>query len=251
MLGIGAEPATGVSGAGCHNPSVAHNRRQQRRQGVVYGPPRGFDQQSNGGAFIGRLVGLGVVVLALGLLAIGAVAFVGAGGSPTVAPARSELAGASPTASLPPAATSLPTAAPTVVTTTAPSSFALPTAVSSFVPQVNVGPGYITFGTRSDSQLHIVDPQVTFSPGQRIVWSAFLVDVANSVDLRIHILKFDPASGTELLVSDEEVTPVVQGSQLFLRRFRPENALQGPGIYAVRYVRGIQVMSEGHFEIRE
>lgn len=230
---------------------MAYNRRQQRRQGVVYGPPRGMESRGDGGAFIGRIVGLAVVVAALGVLAVGAVAFVGNGGSPTVVPGRTGIPGLSPLPRVTSLATPGFTADTGIPTPTAPASVALPTAGVSFVPQVNVGPGYITFGTKSDSQLHIVDPQVTFEPGQRIVWSAFLVDTANSVDLRIHTFRLDTALGTETLIADEEVTPVVQGSQLFVRRFRAGGVLQEPGVYVVRYVRGAQVMSEGYFEIRE
>ena len=117
-------------------------------------------------------------------------------------------------------------------------------------PNVEIGLGFVTFGTRTDGQLHIVDPRATFGMNERITWSAFLTAPADSVDLRLQIFKQDAAAvGGELLISDAEVTPVVIHAQLLEHRIRPEVALQGPGIYVVRYVRGTELMSEGYFQV--
>jgi hypothetical protein len=82
------------------------------------------------------------------------------------------------------------------------------------------------------------------------VWSAYLTERANSVDIRIRVVKVDgtPPTG-ERLVLDEPVTPNVRGAQIFQRRFRPSEMLDGPGIYFVRYVRGTEILSQGSLEI--
>src|SRR3989304_3564539 len=61
-----------------------------------------------------------------------------------------------------------------------------------FVPTVQVGPGFVTFGTRSDADLNIVDARSAFRPGGTITWSAHLSEPANSADLQVRVLKLDP-----------------------------------------------------------
>jgi hypothetical protein len=156
-------------------------------------------------------------------------------------------ASASAEASIEPALTPLPTtepaATPTSGTTPAP---------TPFVPTVNVGPGYITFGTNSNSQLEVTDPTTIFGADERMVWSAYLIDRANSADLRIVVLKLDPAAPDgQRLVAESDVRPVANGAQLFLRRTRVSTIIDGPGLYTVRYVRGDQIMSEGSFLVGE
>ena len=115
---------------------------------------------------------------------------------------------------------------------------------------MQIGEGYVTFGTRDDDQLHILDPRSVFAMDERIVWSAFLTERADSAELRIHILKIDPAVvGGERLIVDEEVTPLVINAQIFSRRLRPQALLDGPGVYVVRYLRGTDLLSEGYLEI--
>ncbi len=85
---------------------------------------------------------------------------------------------------------------------------------------------------------------------ERIVWSAFLTERADSIELRVHVLKIDGAAvGGERLIIDSEVTPIVRDAQIFSRRLRPEAVLEGPGVYVVRYLRGTDVLSEGFLEI--
>jgi hypothetical protein len=108
----------------------------------------------------------------------------------------------------------------------------------------------VTFGTRSNRQLHIIDPRASFSIDGRIVWSAYLAERADSAELRVNIYKIDgtPPTGERLIV-DDEVTPLVLDAQIFERRIQPREVLDGPGIYVVRYVRGTEVLSEGAVEI--
>jgi hypothetical protein len=227
--------------------------RQHRRQGVVYGPVRPGGSGSDGGAILGRLLGLIVLVLAVGVLGVGAVALMADGGSPPPTRTPGVTAQLSPTPSLGP----LPTAEPTASTSPLPSlspgaSASTSPSPTPFVPLVQVGPGFVTFGTRVDAQRHVVDPRAAFARSERISWSAHLTEPANSVDLRVRVSKLDPAApGGELPVSDDEVTPIVTAGQIFTRRIRPANALSGPGLYVVRYVRGDQVMSEGYFLLEQ
>jgi hypothetical protein len=128
-----------------------------------------------------------------------------------------------------------------------------PSAIPTLVPPVvQVGPGFVTFGTRADATLHVLDPRATFAANERITWSAFLTARADSSELRLKIFKLDPAAvGGETPISDDEVSPLVRNAQIFQHRLRPDAELQGPGIYVVRYLRGIELMSEGYFQVSE
>jgi hypothetical protein len=119
-------------------------------------------------------------------------------------------------------------------------------------PLVHIGEGFVTFGSRANQQLNIVDPRSVFRANERIVWSAFLTEPADSIELLVRISKMDPtAIGGERVISDSAVTPLVSGAQIFQNRIRPAAALEGPGVYAVRYIRGEEVLSEGFLEIIE
>lgn len=235
---------------------MAYNRRKPRRQGVVYGPPRERDRYSDNGILIGRFLGLGILLLTLGVLAAGAVAFMGdRAAAPLPSPVRSApVAGASTAPTSPPTspptsrATASASAQPTVTPT---GSAPVPTiAPTSVPPLVQIGEGFVTFGTRSDDQLHVIDPRSTFGVDERIVWSAFLIAPADSVELIIRILKIDSAAiGGERLIAEAAVTPLVRNAQIFRSRIWPQAGLDGPGVYVVRYVRGEDVMSEGFLEI--
>ncbi len=225
---------------------MTSNRRQQRRPGVVYGPPRGREP-SGSGFVIGRLLGLALLVLTLGLLAVGVLAFMGNRGGPARSPARSSFAGASPTNGPTPLPTEI-VALPSLAST--PSPVGPSESPTTAPPNVEIGLGFVTFGTRTDGQAHIVDPRATFARNERITWSAFLTAPANSVDLRLQIYKQDPAAvGGEVQILDSAVQPVVVHAQLLEHRIRPDVALQGQGIYVVRYVRGTELMSEGYFQV--
>jgi hypothetical protein len=238
--------------------------RRPRRQGVVYGPVQareGYEASS----LIGRILGMLVVAAAVGVLAVGALTFLGDGanvGGPAVtSPTPTALAVDSPPPSPPPAA---PTAPPTPQPATVPPAetpTAMPSPVDGASPppeataapvglDVREGPGYVTFGTQNNSNLRITDAGTSFGPSQRITWSAHLTERANSADLRIETSKVDPETGAEEVVLEEEVRPRVSGAQIFLRRLRPDRVLDGPGVYVVRYLRGDTVMAEGSFEVR-
>lgn len=218
----------------------------------MHGPPRERDRYSDNGVLIGRFLGLGILLLALGALAAGAVAFMGdRGAAPVSTPVRS-----APLTALGTAPTSAPTTRPTSdasiqPTVTPPGSTSIPPVAPTNVPPlVQIGEGFVTFGTRSDNQLRIIDPRATFGIDERIVWSAFLIAPADSFELGVRIVKMDStAVGGERLIVEEAVTPLVRNAQIFQSRIRPVAALDGPGTYAVRYVRGEDVMSEGFLEI--
>ena len=223
---------TGPLRARCNNPFVAYNRRQQRRQGIRYGPPRERERYTENGVLIGRFLGLGILLLASGVLAAGALAFVGDLPSATPSPFRTpfEFAPASglvatQEATLPPPSespTTLPLDTPaassaspafTVPPVTFPAATLLPTpGGTSAPPLVEIGEGFVTFGTRSDRGLHILDPRSTFAINERIVWSAFLTSAADSIQLHFQDLNLDPATPARRAgyFLDEPVTPLVQ-----------------------------------------
>jgi hypothetical protein len=229
---------------------VAYNRRPQRRPGIRYGPPREKERYTDTGVLIGRLLGLGVLLLTVGVLAAGALAFMGdlpgssrASRSPTsVAANPSTLESASIATPIPSRTPFQPLPTPSTMPST-------PSPAPTIVPPlVQIGPGYVTFGTHADRTLKIVDPQSVFDIGQRITWSAYLSEIANSEELNIQILKLDnEVIGGETLISDEPVTPLVTGAQLFQQRIRPQQDLSGPGLYVVRYLRNTDILSEGFF----
>jgi hypothetical protein len=233
---------------------VASNRRQpSRRQGIRYGPPREKARFSDNGVLIGRLLGLGILVLTVGVLAAGALAFMRESPAAATATAtrRSTFAAFSPSAApqSTPTPTPIATATPAESASPAGSPTPLPT---NPAPLVNIGEGYVTFGTRADDSLHIVDPRSLFRLSERIVWSAFLAERADAVDLLVRISKIDPNEvGGERVISDAPVTPLVRNAQIFQNRIRPGTSLDGPGLYAVRYLRGEETLSEGFVEITE
>lgn len=197
---------------------------------------------------MGRLLGLGVIVLAMSVLAVGAMAFLNApSGSPRprtptpnplVTPAATFGAEASP----PPG--SSPSAA-------APSAEPSPSA-TPFEPTVQVGPGFVTFGTQAGESVTIKDPRATFQVSETIRWSAYLSQPVESLDMTVRVLKLDAASESgERLISEAPVHPISIGNVRFGRRIEPERALDGPGIYIVRYLRGETVMSQGYFLLTE
>lgn len=228
---------------------MANSRRQKPRQGIVYGPPRQREQPRESGIIIGRFLGLGVLLLTFGLLAAGALAFMGDQGVPAQTPPRTRAPQASATSD--PSATSLPLDTPVASTPAVTSSPAVPSTIPTPVPPVvQVGPGFVTFGTRADATMHVLDPRATFAGNERIIWSAFLTARADSPDLRLRIYRLDTSAvGGEAPISDDEVVPLVRNAQIFQLRLRPDVALDGPGIYVVRYVRGVELMSEGYFQV--
>ena len=230
---------------------MANNRRQpSRRQGIRYGPPREKARFSDNGVLIGRFLGLGILLLTVGVLAAGALAFMRDNPAATATPRRTFVA-------FTPSAAPSATPAPTVVATPTPSQTPLasgsPTPLPTNPPPlVQIGEGYVTFGTRADNSLHIIDPKSVFKLNERIVWSAFLSERADSVNLLVRISKIDPTQiGGELVISESPVTPLVRNAQIFQNRIRPGTNLSGPGIYAVRYMRGEETLSEGFLEITE
>ena len=152
---------------------MAYNRRQQRRQGIRYGPPRERERFSDNGVLIGRFLGLGILLLTIGLLAAGALAFMG--DLPGRSPAPTRTAPAVAAASVLPAESGLESSAPSQAPTTIPTTGTIPPttvpspAATIVPPLVQIGEGYVTFGTHSDNQLRITDPRSVFAIDDRIV----------------------------------------------------------------------------------
>lgn len=217
------------------------SNRVPRRQGVIYGPPRPEPEDGANSALIGRVLGIGMVALAFAVLAGG---FVLANRPPGPTPTRQ----VGPTASPPPPSPSaqpstLPTPdLPTPVPTPAP---------TPFVPVVQVGPGFVTFGTQFNPDGTIADPRTLFVPSDRIAWTGFLTEPTDREDLIVRLYKLDDSvpGGLRLLSEGEARTRV--GDRLHYTRsdVNPNRALDGPGIYLVRYLRTDIVLAEGYFEL--
>jgi hypothetical protein len=198
-------------------------------------------------------MGLFVLVMAVVVLGFGVINFFGnQDPSPTRTP--NLVAVATPTIDLsqlptaiPTGTAGLPTGSPSASESLSPGETPTPTP-----PLIQVGPGFVTFGTRADNDLRILDPKTSFTSADRIVWSAHLVDPVNASDVRVLVVKEDPASpGGERLVADDAITQAGSEVQLLVRRIRPGRYLDGPGFYTVRYVRGDRLMAEGYFMLTE
>jgi hypothetical protein len=215
------------------------SNRLPRRQGVIYGPPRPSDEGARG-ALIGRLVGLGMVGLALAVL-VGAVVLVN---RPLAATPTRQIG---PTAIPAPQS---PSAAPSGQPSTSPSP--VPSA-SPFVPAVQVGPGFVTFGTQLKGDMTVADPRASFTSSDRIAWSAYLSEPSDAADVTARLYKLDEAAPDgERLLSEGGARPRINNSDHFTRSgIRPGRDLDGPGIYLVRYLKGDTVLAEGFFELHE
>lgn len=237
------------------------NYRNQPRQGVVYGPagPQGGGDRT---ALLGTLLGVLVVLVAMAMLTVAAFAVIGdlsaspspsasliAQSSPSPSPSTGATSSASPAPSgsqgVPPSSSpggeSSPPASPVATPTPPPGSFA---------PQVQVGPGYVTFGTKTNAKLHITNARATFSSQDpRIMWSAHLTSPADAADLHIHIYELDASvSGGRRLLWDHQLTIHAKGAQIYKSYLRTKTALRGPGIYEVQYLRGNEVLADGFFK---
>jgi len=218
------------------------SNRVPRRQGVIYGPPRPSDEGA-GGALIGRVVGLGMVALALAVLA-GAVVLVNR--PPQATPTRQ----IGPTATPAPPS---PSATPSGQPSASPASPSPAPSASPFVPTVQVGPGFVTFGTQLDRDMTVAAPRASFAPSDRIAWSAYLTEAADATDVIARLYKLDEgAPGGERLLSEGGARPRIKDSDHFTRSgIRPGRDLDGPGIYLVRYLKGETVLAQGYFELSE
>ncbi len=60
----------------------------------------------------------------------------------------------------------------------------------------------------------------------------------------------DTVPGGERLLSEGDARPRIKNGLLFTRfNLNPRRALEGPGIYLVRYLRTDIVLAEGYFEL--
>lgn len=217
------------------------SNRVPRRQGVIYGPPRPESGDGSHSALIGRVLGLGMVGLALAVL-VGAVVLVNR--PPAATPTRQ----IGPTGSPAPQSPSVvPSTQPTGTPATAPPA----PSPTPFAPTVQVGPGFVTFGTRLNADRTVADPRATFVPSDRIAWSGYLTEATDAKDVIVRLFKLDDAApGGERLLSEGDARPHVKAARLFTRsNINPNRALDGPGIYVVRYLRTDIILAEGYFEL--
>jgi hypothetical protein len=217
------------------------SNRVPRRQGVIYGPPRFSSDDDGSNAAVGRVLGLAMVGLAL-LVLVGAIVLVNR--PPGATPTRQIGPTPSPTAG---SASPLPSATVTPVPATpTPSPSATPFAVT-----VQVGPGFVTFGTGLNPDRTIADPRAMFVASDRISWSAQMTEPADSADVTVRLFILDDsAPNGERLLSEGAAQPKGTAQTLFTRdKLSPGRALDGPGIYLVRYLKGEQVLAEGYFQL--
>jgi hypothetical protein len=223
--------------------------RLPRRQGVVYGPLARQERPDNGGV-LGRILGAVVVVAAVGVLGVGAMGFLGDGGTAVVPGSPTPTPTAQPSPTLTPGPTTTAPPSPTAIPTPTPEPTPSPT---PFAIEIREGAGNIWFG--SDYRTNpgrIVGASTTFSPGDPIAWIADLGSRANTNAVRIEVHRYDPADDSEVLTWDEDFTFSNSTARRFLRRFNNVNALtDGPGIYVVRYSIGGNVRAEGYFRLIE
>lgn len=252
--------------------------RDRHRQGLIYGPvpPSGPRDR---GRILGNLLGLLVLVVTVSVLGVAVYMFVqsrgsdagpsGASPTPTIAagsgapsghPSSSPSGGSSgkPSASATATAVAVVTLDPgtpdpvaTLAGLTPTDDPALTPPPTAVVPPVMAGPGFITFGTRADAQYRIVDAKTMFGLDEPMVWSAYLTQPANSVDLRVRILIADPSQTTgERLIREDAVKPDARAVQIFFRRLRPIGVTAGSGLFTIQYVLGEQVLSQGSFLVQ-
>ncbi len=234
--------------------------RRPRRQGVVYGPAVSHREQSQDGGFLGRLLGMLLVLGAVAVLAAAALSFVDDEGlSPAVSPSPTAAALESPRptsegdASPGPGhdATAQPTAQPTAEPEPEPQPEPSPQPspdATPFAVSVQEGRGFVTFGTGRGPELTVANPRATFELGDRPFYSARLTQTTPTRELAIEIRKVNPQDGSEALVAEDRLGTSLPRVHTVRRRFRTDE-LDGPGIYVLRFMRGERVMAEGYFEV--
>lgn len=234
--------------------------RDRHRPGLVYGPVRPSGSRDTG-RIVGNLLGFLVVVATVGVLGLAVYLFLQSRGlepassahTPSAelsaAPAASTSAQPSPSSVA--LASASPTSAPTFQQSTPPTNAGPTPGPTLFVPPVVAGPGFITFGTNVDAQLHVTDAKTTFALDEPMVWSAYLTEPANSVDLRIRMLRLDATKPSgQALVHEDAVKPDVRSTQVFFRRLKPIGSSEGPGLYTIEYVRGQEILATGSFLVQ-
>ena len=89
------------------------------------------------------------------------------------------------------------------------------------------GPGYVTFGTKTNKHLRVTHPRASFSSDDpRIVWSAYLSSPADAADLHIRIFKVDPsATNGKRLLWDHQLTIHAKGAEIYKSHLRTHTAL--------------------------
>jgi hypothetical protein len=182
------------------------------------------------------MVGLALAVL------VGAVVLVNRPPAPT--PTRQ----VGPTATPAPQS---PSTSPSIGPSASASSPSPAPSASPFVPTIQVGPGFVTFGTELNADMTVAAPRASFAQSDRIAWSAYLTQASDAADVTARLYKLDPAAPNgERLLSEGGARPKVKDSDHFTRSgIRPGRDLDGPGFYLVRYLKGDTVLAEGYFEL--
>ncbi len=119
------------------------------------------------------------------------------------------------------------------------------------MPIVQVGPGFVTFGTQLNPDRTVADPRALFVPSDRIAWSAHLTERTDASDLTVRLYMLDDTvPGGERLLSEGKARSRVNDRLHYTRSgLNPNRALDGAGIYLVRYLRTDIVLAEGYFEL--
>jgi hypothetical protein len=210
------------------------------------------------GGFVGRILGMLIVLGAVAVLSVGALNFVGGlgadgtprptGPAPTLvavgspSPGPAPISPTSPPATLAPIATPPPTAQPEP-TADAPEG-------TPFVVDVEEGRGHITFGTGRGGDLRVANPRASFELGERPFYSAQLRETSLTDRIRIEVRRYDPGEGGETAVAELNLATNLPRVHTVRQRL-DTSALDGPGVYVMRFVAGDDVQAEGWFEVTE
>jgi hypothetical protein len=111
--------------------------------------------------------------------------------------------------------------------------------------------GSITFGQDYDaSTLEVARPASTFADGDEIAWSARLFERAGAQTLTLVIVK-QTAPGVESSSTayNHDIPVSNPDAELFANKVDLSPVLDGPGTYAMRYLRGGKRLAEGTFTI--
>ena len=220
--------------------------RRPRRQGVVYGQPN-LRNSNEGVPVVGRLIGALIVIGAIVVLLVGALAVIGNG--------RQNIAGTTPTPTLPgltspsPTATVRRTATPAPTPTPSPSLSPSP---SPIAVELVEGPGKITFASDyTGSNFNLVNPHVEFTMSDQMAWQANIGDPVGQVQVDFNIYRVDPATGAETNVHTNSFTGRNPNARFYYAKAPVSHEVDGPGVFVMRYSVDGNTISEGYFRVTQ
>ena len=125
----------------------------------------------------------------------------------------------------------------------------MPTGEMVPIGSPNVARGTITFGVAYDpTTLTILSPHSSFALGSLIAWSAGLQRSPGSTSVSFSLARVTITGETPVVVTTETLTsPDVD---MIVRQLDLSSMVdRRPGIYAMRYLSGSEVLAEGKFEL--